>query len=80
MASLGDNPLWSKVSSDTSSATADVLGPSYSYADNIRGPASMGVGSNGTISQLGTNANAIIQYVKYMILTMRLVYIYFYYL
>lgn len=66
MADLGSNPLWGKMSKkqDTSN---DMLGPSYSYADNINGPSSMGVSSNGTFSQLGTNADAISYYVKALI-------------
>jgi hypothetical protein len=50
-----------------SDVTTEVMGPSYSYADNIQGPSAMGVGSRGTISQLTTNTGAIIDYVKYMI-------------
>jgi hypothetical protein len=63
MASIGDNSLWS----DLDSASTDIMGPSYSYADNIQGPSSMGVGSNGSMSQIVTNTGAIINYVKYMI-------------
>lgn len=59
---LDKNPLWSKA--DKSS---DVMGPSYSYADNIQGPSSKGVGSDGSFSQVFTNTGAIIDYVKYMI-------------
>ena len=43
------------------------MGPSYSYADNIQGPAAMGVSSKGTFSQIGTNTGAITNYIKYMI-------------
>lgn len=65
MANLGQNPLWNSVSSGTSGES--IMGPSYSYADNIQGPSSMGVGSRGTFSQVGTNTAAITNYVKYMI-------------
>jgi hypothetical protein len=67
MANLGQNSLWTDVQSKSSNATTSVMGPSYSYADNIQGPASMGVGSQGTFSQIGTNSGAITNYVNYMI-------------
>ena len=67
MASLDQNPVWSDISSGSAGASQSVMGPSYSYADNIQGPSAMGVGSRGTISQLTTNTGAIINYVKYMI-------------
>jgi len=67
MANLDQNPLWDSMQKKDPSASQSLMGPSYSYADNIQGPASMGVGSNGSISQIGTNTGAIINYVKYMI-------------
>lgn len=67
MANLDKNPLWDSMKSGSTGATQSIMGPSYSYADNIQGPASMGVSSNGSISQIGTNTGAIINYVKYMI-------------
>jgi len=67
MANLDKNPLWDSMKSKDPSASQSLMGPSYSYADNIQGPSSMGVGSNGSISQIGTNTGAIINYVKYMI-------------
>jgi hypothetical protein len=63
MASIGSNPIWS----DLSSAETDVLGPSYSYVDNIPGPSTLGVGTNGTMSQVYTNTDAITTYVKTMV-------------
>lgn len=65
MASLGDNSIWDSVANG--SATDDVMGPSYSYADHIAGPSSMGVGTDGTMSQLGRNLGGITEYVKYMV-------------
>lgn len=67
MASLGDNSLWSDLENGASTVSTDVMGPAYSYADHIQGPSSLGVGNNGTMSQLGSNTSAIIQYVKYMV-------------
>jgi len=43
------------------------MGPSYSYVDNIPGPSSLGVGTAGTFSQLGTNMSGIGTYVSTMI-------------
>jgi hypothetical protein len=43
------------------------MGPSYSYVDNIPGPSSLGIGSDGTFSQLGTNLSGIGTYVSTMI-------------
>jgi len=60
---MDQNPVWNNLSN----ASESVMGPSYSYADNIKGPASKGVGSNGTMGQLATNTGAIFDYVKYMI-------------
>lgn len=59
--------IWSDLEKGAGSVGEDIMGPAYSYADNIQGPASMGVGSNGTMSQLGRNTDAIMNYVKYMI-------------
>jgi hypothetical protein len=59
--------IWSELENDESSASQDIMGPSYSYADHIQGPSSMGVGSDGTMSQISRNTTAIMQYIKYMI-------------
>lgn len=67
MASTDQNPIWDQVAAGPSSVGDSIMGPSYSYAENIQGPSALGVGSRGTISQLGTNTGAIFQYVKYMI-------------
>ena len=67
MSNLDQNPVWNQVAAGPAAVGKSVMGPSYSYADNIRGPAAMGVGSRGTIGQLGTNSGAIFDYVKYMV-------------
>jgi hypothetical protein len=64
---MADNSLWSDITNGASNVETDLLGPSYSYADNIPGPSALGVGSQGTFSQLGRNASAIGTYVKTMI-------------
>jgi hypothetical protein len=63
MASLGKNPVWSNLTP----GSADILGPSYSYVDNIPGPSTLGVGTDGTMGQVFTNTGAITEYIKYMI-------------
>lgn len=67
MADLGLNPLWGNISGGTNNVSTDILGPAYSYSDNIPGPSSKGVGSNGSFSQIFTNLNAATDYVKIMI-------------
>ena len=67
MANLGSNSLWADISSGSPNVQTDILGPDYSYANNIPGPSSLGVGSDGTFSQLGSNADAVGTYVKTMI-------------
>ena len=63
MADLGANSLWSNLDN----AETDILGPDYSYSDNIPGPNSLGVGSAGSMGQLTTNIDAANQYVKIMV-------------
>lgn len=63
MADLGANSVWGNLDN----ANTDILGPDYSYSDNIPGPNSLGVGSAGNMSQLMTNMNAANTYVKVMI-------------
>ena len=67
MADLAGNGLWAKISSGSSDLQTEIIGPSYSYADTITGPTSMGVGSDGSFGQLGTNANDISYYVDALI-------------
>lgn len=67
MADLGSNSLWNEIDKGSNNVSNDILGPYYSYADNIPGPVSKGVGSNGTFGQIFTNLGAITDYVKIMI-------------
>jgi hypothetical protein len=67
MADLGSNSLWSDISQGSSNVSNDILGPPYSYADNVPGPSSKGVGTNGTFGQVFTNLGAAVDYVKLMI-------------
>jgi len=54
-----------KIKADNVSTS--ILGPAYSYTDNIPGPTSLGIGGNGTFSQMYSNINGAIEYVKIMI-------------
>jgi hypothetical protein len=67
MANLGANSIWTDIENDASGASTDILGPAYSYSDNIPGPGSLGVGSDGSFGQLFTNLGAANKYVKIMI-------------
>lgn len=67
MANLGANPVWSDIQNNSDNVSTSILGPSYSYSDNIPGPTSLGVGGSGSFGQLFTNLNAATQYVKVMI-------------
>ncbi len=67
MADAGKNPVWNNIGNKASNVQNDILGPSYSYSDNIPGPTSLGVGNNGSFGQLFTNTNAAVQYIKTMI-------------
>jgi hypothetical protein len=59
--------IWSDLSNGESSASDSIMGPAYSYADHIQGPSTLGVGTDGNMSQLSRNTSAITQYIKYMI-------------
>ena len=74
MADLSKNPLWkdieavgSKVEGAETKVETELLGPRYSYADNITGPTSLGVGSDGSLGQLISNAEAVVYYVEALI-------------
>lgn len=60
-----DNSLWSSVAGGTGSSS--VMGPSYSYVDNIQSPSALGVGSDGSFSQIGRNIGGITTYIQYLI-------------
>jgi hypothetical protein len=67
MSDLGRNPVWNDISKDEKAATSGLLGPEFSYADNVPGPGSLGIGSDGSFSQLGRNAKGVAEYVKILI-------------
>lgn len=61
MANLNKNPLWSNLDNQ------NIMGPSFDYAGAVPGPSSLGVGSDGSFSQLSTNASAVGTYIKTLI-------------
>jgi len=67
MGDLGLNSVWSDISKKASNAETDVLGPAYSYADNVPSTSKLGVGSDGNFGQLGRNLGAVGTYVKTLI-------------
>lgn len=70
MADLGANSLWSDISNKAGNVETDLMGPAYSYADNLpkpTGEGGLGVGSDGSFSQLGTNLGAVGTYVSTMV-------------
>jgi hypothetical protein len=70
MADTGGNSLWNDIQNaetDASNIETEILGPDYSYADSIQGPSSLGIGSDGSFSQLGSNAAGIAYYVEALI-------------
>ena len=67
MADLGANSLWSDVSNGAASAENSVMGPAYSYADHVQTPGALGVGTDGSFGQLGTNLGAVGTYVGNMV-------------
>ena len=65
--------MWASVQSAITSANDDplaagnaildgALGPSFDYLQTIDSPAKLNVGDQGTLDQVGTNANAINTY------------------
>ena len=67
MADLGKNSLWGDIKKKAGNVETTIMGPSYSYSDNVPTPSSLGVGSDGTFSQLGTNLSGVGTYVSTLI-------------
>lgn len=67
MADVGKNSIWSDITNEASTVSTDLLGPEYSYADNIMPTAALGVGSDGTFGQMITNIEAVVYYVEALI-------------
>lgn len=54
------------MSKGASNVQTDLMGPSYSYADHLPRPDELGVGTDGSFNQLGSNMNAVGTYVGQM--------------
>lgn len=65
MADLSSNSLWNSVNGGTGSQ--EIMGPSYSYVDNVQSPSSLGIGSDGSISQIARNTDGIVTYMQNLI-------------
>lgn len=72
MADLGLNSLWSDVKNKNPAAEEAIKGPDYSYADNVGEPSTMGVGTDGSFNQLGTNLGAVGTYVNTLVGTRKM--------
>jgi hypothetical protein len=72
MANLGLNSLWADVKKKDPAAETAVVGPPYSYSDNIDDPEKLGVSSDGTFNQLGTNLGAVGSYVNTLVGTRKM--------
>jgi hypothetical protein len=67
MANLGLNSLWGDVKKKDPAAETAIMGPPYSYSDNIADPEAKGVSSEGSFNQLGTNLGAVGSYVNTLV-------------
>ena len=66
MANLNANPAWKDVNSGNAKNNTSIVGPTYSYTDNLPTPTSMGVGDGGSFGQLYTNLGATTKYIGIM--------------
>jgi len=67
MADLGLNSLWSDVKNKDPAAEIAIKGPDYDYSEHVDKPGSLGVGTDGSFSQLGTNLGAVGNYVDTLV-------------
>jgi hypothetical protein len=63
-ADLSKNSIWKDIQNGAGSAETSLMGPAYSYSDNVPTTDALGVGTDGSFSQLYTNLNAVGTYVK----------------
>lgn len=59
--------IWTDIENDAEGVSTDIMGPSFDYAAAIPGPTSLGVGSDGSFSQVDNNLSAVTTYVKQLI-------------
>jgi hypothetical protein len=72
MADLGLNSLWGDVKNKNPAAAQAIKGPDYNYAEKVGKPDSMGVGTDGSFNQLGTNLGAVGTYVNTLVGTRKM--------
>jgi hypothetical protein len=59
--------LFDQVLEDVQGVEERLLGPTYSYADNIKTPSKIGMSSKGSMKALGKNIDGLIEYVELMV-------------
>jgi len=59
--------MFTDVMNDAKGLEQKLLGPTYSYADNIKTPEQLGISSTGTLSALGNNINGVIDYTELLV-------------
>jgi len=59
--------LFAKSASDPKSTQTSMLGPSYSYSDNIRSPSQLGMSDKGDLATLGKDISGLLGYVSLLV-------------
>lgn len=59
--------VFEEVLNDATGVEQKLLGPTYPYYKNIKTPSQIGMGTNGTMQQMGQNINGLIQYVELLV-------------
>jgi hypothetical protein len=59
--------IFQEVLTDAKGVEARLLGPTYPYYKNIRSPSEIGMSDRGSISQMASNINGLIQYVQVLV-------------
>ena len=59
--------IFKSASSDPNSLQNKLLGPSYSYSDNIRTPQQLGMSDEGSLKTLGNDVNGLLGYVSVLV-------------
>lgn len=59
--------IFQEVVTDAKGVEERLLGPTYPYYKNIKTPSEIGMSDNGTIQQMATDINGLIQYVELLV-------------
>jgi len=59
--------IFQQAASDPKSIERELLGPNYSYSNNIRTPQQLGMSDNGSLSTLGSDINGLLSYVSVLV-------------